>query len=254
LDLTSGRAVERRDDGTARRTGARVEGDGSMRVLVVEDDPGIHEALAADLRRQLHAVDVAQDGETGLEYARTGVYDVILLDIMLPGIDGLSVCRSLRAERSEAFILMLTARDSVGDKVSALDTGADDYIVKPFDLAEVSARIRAVSRRNENARAPLVVRGSLVLDPSRHATAYAGSKLTLTRTEYAILETLMRSPRQIFSRDLLFDKVTDFESAAGSGSIKTHITNIRRKVREAGGPRDCIESVYGAGYRLANLE
>jgi two-component system response regulator QseB len=248
------RAREQRKGETARSSGTPVEGDRSMRVLVVEDDPEIHAALAADLRRQYLAVDVAQDGETALDYARTGVYDVILLDVMLPGIDGLSVCRILRAERSQSFILMLTARDSVDDKVAALDTGADDYIVKPFDLAEVSARIRAVSRRNDDVRAPLIVRGSLVLDSSRQAIAYAGNDMPLTRTEYAIVEALMRSPRQIFSRDLLLDKITDFERNAGYGSIKTHITNIRRKIRAAGGRRDCIESVYGAGYRLANFE
>ncbi|MGH7755330.1 MAG: response regulator transcription factor [Vulcanimicrobiaceae bacterium] len=224
-----------------------------MRILIVEDDPRIHEAVAGDLRRQRHVVDVLEDGEAGLDYARSGVYDVILLDIMLPGIDGLELCRRLRAEKSTAFILMITARDGVDDKVGALDTGADDYLVKPFELAELSARIRAVARRKEEPRGPILEHGELSLDPALRRVTNGGATVGLTPTEYAIFETLMRSPLQIFSRDLLLEKVTTFESSAGAESIKTHITNIRRKIRAAGGGRDPIESVYGVGYRLADL-
>jgi two-component system, OmpR family, response regulator QseB len=224
-----------------------------MRILIVEDDPRIHHSLAEDLRRQHHAVDVAEDGLTGLDYARAQVHDVILLDILLPGLDGLELCRRLRSERSQALILMVTARDDVNDKVAALDAGADDYLVKPFDLAELSARIRAVSRRHGAVQAPVLEHGSLRLDPSRRLVTYDGVAIPLTGTEYTIFETLMRSPSQVFSRGMLRDKVTAFDDDTTSDSIKTHITNLRRKFRVAGGKHDPIENVYGMGYRLADL-
>jgi two-component system, OmpR family, response regulator QseB len=224
-----------------------------MRILIVEDDPRIHRALTDDLRRQHHAVDVAEDGLTGLDYARARVHDVILLDILLPGLNGLELCRRLRSEKSQALILMVTARDDVADKVAALDAGADDYLVKPFDLAELSARIRAVSRRQGAIQAPVLQHGGLRLDPSRRLVTYDGVAIPLTATEYTIFETLMRSPSQVFSRWMLRDKVTTFDDDSTSDSIKTHITNLRRKFRVAGGKRDPIENVYGMGYRLADL-
>lgn len=225
-----------------------------MRVLIVEDDPRIHQSLAEDLRRQHHAVDVVEDGLSGLDFARTEVHDVILLDILLPGLDGLELCRRIRADKSKALILMITARDSVSDKVAALDAGADDYLVKPFDLAELSARIRAVSRRQGALQEPILEHGSLRLDPSRRLVTYDGKPVPLTATEYTIFETLMRSPLQVFSRRMLRDKVTTFTNESVPDSIKTHITNIRQKIRIVGGIHDPIENVYGMGYRLADLE
>jgi two-component system response regulator QseB len=224
-----------------------------MRILIVEDDPRIHQSLAEDLRRQNHAVDVVEDGLTGLDFARTEVHDVMLLDIRLPGLDGLDLCRRIRAEKSKALILMITACDDVDDKVGALDAGADDYLVKPFDLAELSARIRAVSRRQTTPREAILEQGNLRLDPSRRLVTYDGIRIPLTGTEYTILETLMRSPLQVFSRGMLRDKVTTFDDDAQHDSIKTHITNLRRKFRVVAGTRDPIENVYGMGYRLANL-
>jgi two-component system, OmpR family, response regulator QseB len=223
-----------------------------MRILIVEDDPRIHRSLSEDLRRQHHAVDVAEDGLTGLDFASAEVHDVILLDILLPGLDGLEVCRRLREEKSRALILMITARDNVSDKVGALDTGADDYLVKPFDLAELSARIRALSRRQYESREPILEHGNLRLDPSRGLVTCNGIPIPLTGSEYAILEMLMRSPRQVFSRGMLLDKITTFADALEHDSIKTHITNIRRKLRVAGIP-DPIKNVYGMGYRLADV-
>lgn len=225
-----------------------------MRILVVEDDPRIHQSLAEDLRRQHHAVDVVEDGLTGLDFARTGVHDVILLDILLPGLDGLELCRRLRTEKSKALILMITSRDHVSDKVRALDAGADDYVVKPFDLAELSARIRAVSRRQRGLREPLINHGPLCLDPSRRVVTYEGVSVALTGTEYTILETMMRSPLQVFSRGMLREKVTTFSDEGERDSIKTHITNLRRKLRAVAGPNDPIETVYGMGYRLAEFD
>jgi two-component system, OmpR family, response regulator QseB len=224
-----------------------------MRILIVEDDSRIHGSLAADLRRQHHAVDVVEDGLTGLDFARTKVHDVILLDILLPGMDGLELCRRLRAEKSTAFILMITSRHEVRDKIGALDAGADDYIVKPFDLSELSARIRAVSRRGQ-ARQPVLERGALTLDPSARRVTFGGNPVALTATEYAILETFMQHPLQVFSRAMLLEKVRTFGSVDERDSIKTHLTNLRRKLRLAGVAEDPVENVYGIGYRLANLE
>ncbi len=224
-----------------------------MRILIVEDDPRIHQSMVEDLRRQHHAVEVVEDGRAGLDFARTDVHDVVLLDILLPGLDGLEICRRLRSARCKAFILMITSRDDVRDKVRALDAGADDYLVKPFDLAELSARIRAVSRRQGHVRQPILERGRLRLDPSRRLVTYDDTPVPLTGTEYTILETLMYSPLQVFSRRLLREKVTTFNDDGGRDSIKTHITNLRRKLRTVGAVMDPIENVYGMGYRLADL-
>ncbi|HET6274602.1 MAG TPA: response regulator transcription factor [Candidatus Cybelea sp.] len=223
-----------------------------MRVLILEDDPRIHQPLAEDLRREHHAVDVVEEGRTGLDFALTGVHDIVLLDILLPGLDGLEICRRLRAEKSSAYILMITSRDDVRDKVRALDWGADDYVVKPFDLAELSARIRAVSRRQRGAPEAVLERGRLRLDPSRRAVTCDGTPVPLTGTEYTILATLMYNPLQVFSRAMLREKISTFDEAERD-SVKTHITNLRRKLRSAGGIEDPIENVYGIGYRLADL-
>jgi two-component system response regulator QseB len=224
-----------------------------MRILIVEDDPRIRQSLADDLRRQNHAVDVASDGIVGLDFARTQVHDVILLDIVLPGLDGVEVCRRLRAESSSALILMLTARDATSYKVGALDSGADDYLVKPFELDELSARIRALSRRQRSVQKPVLAHGEIELDPSRATVTCRGANVVLTPTEYTILEALMRSPLQIFSRTMLRNKVTTFDDGSEHDSIKTHITNLRRKLRAAGATRDPIDNVYGTGYRLSDV-
>jgi two-component system, OmpR family, response regulator QseB len=224
-----------------------------VRVLILEDDPRIHQPLAEDLRRQHHAVDVVEDGRAGLDLARTGVHDVVLLDILVPGLDGLEICRRLREAQSKAFILMITSRDNVRDKVRALDSGADDYLVKPFELDELSARIRAISRREHTPRETILQRGRLRLDPSRRSVTYDGFAVPLTGTEYTILATLMQNPLQVFSREMLREKITTFDDDDGRDSVKTHITNLRRKLRNAGLPEDPIENVYGIGYRLADV-
>jgi two-component system response regulator QseB len=223
-----------------------------MRILIVEDDSRIAAPVAHQLRGQKHVVDVCYDGRSGLEFAATGVYDLVLLDVMLPGLDGLSICRRLRGLRSTAMIMMMTARDATEDKVSALDAGADDYVVKPFDLAELSARVRALSRRGVEVRDTVMRHGMLELDSRSSRARYAGKPLALTPTEYAILEALMRSPSQVFTRTMLLDKVASFERGSGNESIKTHVANLRRKIRGAGCPFDPISTVYGSGYCLAD--
>ena len=151
------------------------------------------------------------------------------------------------------MILMLTARDTVEDKVSALDAGADDYLPKPFNLEELAARVRAVARRSRATQPMLFEHGRLRIDLKLARAAYDDRALTLTRTEFAILETLTRNSQQIFTREMLQEKVTSFDSEADPRTIKTHIANIRRKIRAAGCQRDPIENVYGLGYRLANV-
>jgi two-component system, OmpR family, response regulator QseB len=224
-----------------------------VRILLVEDDSRIAGPVATDLRRRQHVVDVAADGREGLAYAQTGAYDLLLLDIMLPGLDGLTICRRLRDEGQQAMIVMLTAGDTIEDKVCALDAGADDYLAKPFDLEELAARVRAVARRSRAALPRLFEHGNLRVDLQLARAAYADRAHNLTRTEFAILETLTRNSQQIFTREMLQEKVTSFESEAGPQTIKTHIANLRRKLRAAGCQRDPIENVYGLGYRLADL-
>ncbi len=223
----------------------------NVRILIVEDDDRIAAPVADDLRRQRHTVDIARDGSSGLAYARTGVYDVILLDVMLTGASGLDVCRQLRREKSDAMILMLTARDTTEDKVVGLDAGADDYLIKPFDLVELAARLRALGRRQFPARETVIRTGALSLDPTERRVRSNDLAVPLTPTEFALLETLMRHPLRVFSRTMLLEKVASLDRSASEESIKTHVGNVRRKLRAAGCPYDPIETLYGNGYRLA---
>ena len=220
-----------------------------MRILLVEDDQRIAKPLAEDLRHQRHVVDLAQDGLQGWEYAQANSYDLILLDLMLPLLDGISLCKRLRTVGCTAYVLMLTARDTTGDKVIGLDAGADDYMIKPFELDELAARIRAMSRRNPSVQ-QTVQYGKLQLDPVAHSIAYAGNILALTPKEHMILECFLKSPTQVFSRSMLLEKLWEFDQISGEDTIKTHITNLRRKLKTAGSPKEMIETVYGVGYRL----
>ncbi len=222
-----------------------------MRILIIEDDDRIAAPVADDLRRQRHAVDVASDGTSGLAYARSGVYDVILLDVMLPGASGLDICRDLRRERSDAMILMLTARDTTDDRVRGLDAGADDYLVKPFALAELSARVRALRRRHASARETVLTSGDVSLDPTGLRVRVGERPVALTPSEFALLETFLRHPFRVFSRPMLLEKIASLERAASDETIKTHIANLRRKLRRGGCVYDPIETLYGNGYRLA---
>jgi two-component system response regulator QseB len=222
-----------------------------MRILIVEDDPRICGPMADDLRRQRHTVDVASDGKTGLDYAASGLHDLILLDVMLPGESGLNVCRRLRESGDQSMILMVTALDAIEDKVAALDAGADDYIVKPFDLVELSARIRAVGRRAREIRPMALQHKEIVLDPQAATVTVRDQRVDLTRSEYVILETLMRNRRQLFTRPMLHEKITAIDRNAAPESIRTHVGNLRKKLHSAGCESDVIETVYGSGYRLS---
>jgi DNA-binding response OmpR family regulator len=222
-----------------------------VRLLVIEDDDDIARPLVGDLRRQGHVVDAAADGESGLALAAATEHEVVLLDVTLPGMDGIEVCRRLRRGGSTAMILMLTARDGVSSKVRALDAGADDYVVKPFDLDELSARIRALARRHRAPRETVLRHGTLQLDVDGRAFLVAGAPVTLTRSEHAIVEALMRHPHRVQSPDALLDRIAGLDAPSGAATVKSHITNIRRKMRAAGARGELIVNVYGSGYRLA---
>jgi DNA-binding response OmpR family regulator len=221
-----------------------------MKILLIEDDDRIAQPLAEDLRHQHHVVDLAPDGIAGWELAQSSLYDLILLDLMLPRLDGITLCKRLRADGCKAIILMLTARDSTTDKVIGLDAGADDYLVKPFEVEELSARIRAVSRRSADLRPPILSYENLQLDPSTRLVTYAGNSLSLTPKEYMILEVFLKNPTRIFNRSELLDKIQEFDKESGEETVKTHLTNLRRKLKAAGSKSEIIETVYGIGYRL----
>jgi two-component system, OmpR family, response regulator QseB len=224
-----------------------------MRILLVEDDDRIAAPLLEDLRHQKHSVDYAKDGLAGADCAAAIDYDLILLDVMLPKLDGIALCRQLRSAGCKAYILMLTARDTIADKVLGLDAGADDYLVKPFDLEELAARIRALSRRGSELQPIVLAHGNLRLDPSRQIVTYALQSIALTPKEFMLLEQLLRHPTQVFTRTVLLEKIWEFDHLSGEETIKTHMTNLRRKLRQAGAVDNLIETVYGVGYRLCAL-
>jgi DNA-binding response OmpR family regulator len=221
-----------------------------MRILLVEDDDRIAQPLAEDLEHQHHLVDVARDGIQGWEYAQATDYELILLDILLPRLDGLTLCQRLRADGFSGFILMLTARDTTADKVLGLDAGADDYLVKPFELEEIEARVRAFSRRSDRDNFISLMCGDLQLDLVACQIAYKGNLLSLTPKEYMLMELFLRHPTQIFSRSALIDKLWSFDRFPGEDAVKTHIKGLRQKLKAVGASEDIIETVHGMGYRL----
>lgn len=221
-----------------------------MRILIIEDDDRIAKPLAEDLKHQHHAVDIATDGIEGWEYALATKYDLILLDLMLPRLDGVTLCKRLRAAKQNVLILMVTAKDTTGDKIIGLDAGADDYIVKPFELEELAARIRALSRRTPEFQQPVLTQGKLQLDPSSYHVTYDGQILSLTPKEYMILECFLRNPNKVLTRAMILEKLWEFDNLSGEETVKTHITNLRRKLKAVGSSEDSIETIYGIGYRL----
>ena len=220
-----------------------------MRLLVVDDDPKLAGAVARGLRNEGHAVDVAADGDAALVRAAVWAYDAIILDVMLPGRDGIEVLRALRERGDWAPVLMLTARGGVPDRIRGLDTGADDYLVKPFSFAELSARLRALTRRGPVDRAPVLAVGDLSLDPATRQVRRGGTEIGLSAREFALLETLMRHPGQVLDRLQLLDHVWDGEYENRSNVIDVYIRYLREKVDRPFGV-ESIETVRGAGYRL----
>jgi two-component system OmpR family response regulator len=216
-----------------------------MRVLVVEDEAKLAELLLRGLRRHGMGVDVARDGEEALVRATATDYDVILLDLMLPGMDGLEICRRLRAQQVWSPTLMLTALDGVEDRVRGLDSGADDYLAKPFSFEELLARIRALMRRAAPPRPTVLETGDLRLDPASHRVWRGGVELSLTSREFALLEMFVRHPGQVLSRFELLEHVWDTSYENRSNVIEVYVGYLRDKL-----DRQVIETVRGAGYRL----
>ena len=221
-----------------------------MRLLLVEDDVSLATVFAEALEDSGYVVDIAYDGEMGLHHANEEEYGIILLDFMLPKLDGIGVCQRLRAKGSTVPILMLTARDAMTDKVLGLDAGADDYLVKPIDLPELLARIRAVLRRGQISPTTILSRGELSLHPSNYEVTYAGQPVPLTPKEFSLLELFLRSGQRVLTRRVILSQLWDLNDPPNEETVKAHIRGLRQKLNKAGAPKDLIETVRGIGYRL----
>jgi DNA-binding response OmpR family regulator len=220
-----------------------------MRVLIVEDQSNVSNYVKRALEEQGYAVDLARTGPEALDWAEVVEFDLIVLDIMLPEMDGISVCRRLRSQGNQAAILMLTARDTVDDRVTGLDAGADDYLVKPFELKELLARLRALARRRTAKTSTLKV-ANLSLDTRTRVVMRSNTLIPLTAKEYAVLECLMREPDRILTRIEIAESVWNYDVYNQSNVVDVYIRNLRRKIDD---PFDqkLIHTVRGAGYRLA---
>jgi two-component system, OmpR family, response regulator QseB len=221
-----------------------------MRILLAEDDARLAEPLRAFLWREHHVITWVSDGSAALAELLSEAYDLALLDWMLPGCDGLTIVQELRRHRCPILLLMLTARDTLDDVVAGLAAGADDYVVKPFRMAELAARIRSLERRSERPyQPPLLCWGPLVLDQQSAAVRLHGQPLALTGKERQLLEWFLRHPGRMASRAYLLDQLWSIDAEAGEETVKTHLNNLRRKLRSAG-CADPIETLHGQGYRL----
>jgi two-component system, OmpR family, response regulator MprA len=221
-----------------------------MRVLVVDDEPAVRDALRRALSLEGYDVDLAGDGQEALIRHAKASPDAVVLDVLMPGLSGLEVCRLLRATGDLTPILMLTAKDAVADRVAGLDAGADDYLVKPFALEELLARLRALLRRTGRApgSGPLVF-ADLSLDPETHEVRRSDRLLQLTRTEFLLLELFLANPRRVLTRSVIFDRVWGYDFGPSSNSLEVYVGYLRRKTEEGGEPR-LIHTVRGVGYVL----
>ena len=220
-----------------------------MRILLVEDDKKMASLIQRSLKEQRYVVDIAHDGENGIFLAEVNSYDLIILDIMLPIKDGLSICRELRKRKSETPILILTAKDEVRDKVVGLDAGADDYLTKPFSFAEFLARVRVLLRRKRTEKTTKLKVDDLELDQITHKVKRSGKEITLTSTEYALLEYLMLSANEVVTRTMISEHVWNDEFDSFSNVINVYVNYLRKKVDE-GFSKKLIHSIRGTGYIL----
>jgi two-component system, OmpR family, response regulator MprA len=221
-----------------------------MRILVVDDEPAVRDAVERALRLDGYDVLLAEDGGEALETLDTRPPDAVVLDLLMPRVDGLELCRRMRLRGDRTPVLMLTARDAVSDRVAGLDAGADDYLVKPFALEELLARVRALLRRSRDGEEDGVLRfADLVLDPSRYYVHRGGRPIELTRTEFSLLELFLRNPRQVLTRSVIFDRVWGYDFGPASNSLEVYVGYLRRKTESVGEPR-LLHTVRGVGYVL----
>ena len=224
-----------------------------MRLLVIEDEPDLAQALAKGLRHQGYAVDVAYDGLTGWELASVNEYDLLILDLNLPEMDGLEVCRRLRISQPELLILVLTARSHAEERVEGLDQGADDYMVKPFYFTELSARIRALLRRDMRVRAHLLQYKDLKLDPKARVAWRGNHRLELTSKEFSVLEYLLRHQGEVVSHEQLLEHVWDMQANPLTNTVRVHMNSLRRKLEDIADTPYYIETIIGQGYRIGTV-
>ena len=219
-----------------------------MRILLIEDEPSIAEVIAQGLEQAGYAVDTAYDGKLGLHMAQQNQYALLLLDVMLPGMDGWTICETLRRQRDTTPILMLTARDAVQDRVRGLDTGADDYLPKPFDFSELLARVAALLRRDQVHKTRLIRVADLEIDTRQRRVTRAGQEIALTPREYSLLEALAGREGQVLTRDVIQERVWMDEDSL-SNTVDVYVGLLRRKI-DAGHPAKLIQTVHGVGYIL----
>jgi DNA-binding response OmpR family regulator len=220
-----------------------------MYLLLVEDDPAVTRVVTRALTDEGHRVETVAHGDEALVRGATGAYDLILLDVLLPGMDGLSVCQALRHQQVHTPILMVTARDAIPDRVRGLDVGADDYLVKPFSLMELLARVRALLRRSGNGEGDVLKVGDLTLDLNSRSVTRAGQPIDLTRREFEVLAYLMRHPNQVLTKSQLIDHVWGYTSDVTANAVEMYIHYLREKL-DRGFPRPLIRTIRGAGYLI----
>ena len=223
-----------------------------MRVLIVEDEPRMATLIRQTLEEEAYAVDVVCDGREALDWLRHTDYDLIVLDVMLPSLDGMRMCKAYRDAGGHAPVLMLTARDTLADRVRGLDSGADDYLIKPFGVPELLARLRALLRRQGPSRTNALRIDDLTLDMATKKARRGAQVINLTATEYALLELLMRHPNQVLSREQIIEHVWNADFDSGSKLIEVYIYYLRRKIDE-GQPHKLIQTVRGLGYRIEGI-
>ena len=220
-----------------------------MRILLVEDDTGVASFITKGLREEQYAIDATGDGEEGFQMANTIPYDLLILDVMVPQMDGFTICRRLREKGNKTPILLLTARDTVEDRVTGLDTGADDYLTKPFAFPELLARIRALLRRGNAQPGARLSAADLELDPIAHRVLRAGQEITLTNKEYALLEYLLRNANRVLTRTAIIDHVWDIQYDSMTNIVDVHIRSLRAKIDRDFSP-PLIQTIRGVGYML----
>ena len=222
-----------------------------MKILVVEDEHRLADLLRRALEHERHNVELAYDGDDGLQRAQSATFDLVVLDVMLPKLDGFEVCRRLREEEIRTPVLMLTARDAVSDRVEGLDAGADDYLTKPFAVAELLARVRALGRRGPQAASETLQVSDLMLDPGRHVVRRAGKHVDLTRTEFALLEYFMRHPGQVLTRQQIMDHVWGYDYETMTNVVDIYVHYLRNKIERGFGGK-LIRTVRGVGYSITD--